>query len=190
MALFFTTFFIIALVVLLMAVGVMFGRKAIKGTRYLLLRGKENLSPERLPDLEAALKLNEPLSIAYYLKEELRTLWSYRKIEEMAVFLDDWIKRAMGSGIALLATFAKTLLAFRSAILNSAKTLSPTANLKASTTKSVPCNESIMVSGTFIFYPSASSPFTVLNTLFADEPFFLIFLVWQRKRFLPSHIPS
>lgn len=97
------------------------GRKAIKGTRYLLLRGKENLSPERLPDLEAALKLNKPLSIAYYLKEELRTLWSYRKIEEMAVFLDDWIKRAMESGIALLATFAKTLLAFRSAILNSAK---------------------------------------------------------------------
>lgn len=32
MALFFTTFFIIALVVLLMAVGVMFGRKAIKGS--------------------------------------------------------------------------------------------------------------------------------------------------------------
>jgi hypothetical protein len=29
-----------------------------------------------------------------------------------------------------------------------------------------------MVSGTFIFYPSASSPFTVLNTLFADEPIF------------------
>lgn len=39
----------------------------------------------------------------------------------MAVFLDDWIKRAMESGIALLATFAKTLLAIRSAILNSAK---------------------------------------------------------------------
>lgn len=32
MALFFTTFFIIALVVVLMAVGVMFGRKAIKGS--------------------------------------------------------------------------------------------------------------------------------------------------------------
>lgn len=97
------------------------GRRAIKGTRYLLLRGKENLSPERLPDLEAALKLNEPLSIAYYLKEELRTLWSYRDIQQMAAFLDDWIKRAMESGIAVLSTFAKTLLAFRPSILNSAK---------------------------------------------------------------------
>ena len=44
------------------------GRAAIKGTRYLLLRGRENLRPEQLPQLEEALKLNEPLSIAYYLK--------------------------------------------------------------------------------------------------------------------------
>lgn len=100
--------------------GVM-GRRAIKGTRFLLLRGKENLSPERLPDLQAALELNQPLSVAYYLKEELRTLWGYRDIEAMAAFLDDWIRRAMESGIAPLATFAKTLLAFRPAILNSAK---------------------------------------------------------------------
>lgn len=97
------------------------GRRAIKGVRFLLLRGKENLSPERLPDLKAALELNQPLSVAYYLKEELRTLWQYRDIKEMASFLDDWIRRAMESGIAPLATFAKTLLAFRQAILNSAK---------------------------------------------------------------------
>lgn len=97
------------------------GRRAIKGVRFLLLRGKENLSPERLPDLKAALELNQPLSVAYYLKEELRTLWQYRDTKEMASFLDDWIRRAMESGIAPLATFAKTLLAFRQAILNSAK---------------------------------------------------------------------
>lgn len=100
--------------------GVM-GRRTIKGTRFLLLRGKENLSPERLPDLQAALELNQPLSVAYYLKEELRTLWGYRDIDRMASFLDDWIRRAMESGITPLATFAKTLLAFRPAILNSAK---------------------------------------------------------------------
>jgi transposase len=97
------------------------GQRVIKGTRYLLLRGKENLSPERLPDLEAALKLNEPLSIAYYLKEELRTLWGHRDIQQMTAFLDDWITRAKESGISVLSTFAKTLLAFRPAILNWAK---------------------------------------------------------------------
>lgn len=33
------------------------GRTAIKGTRYLLLRSRENLRPDQLPQLEEALKL-------------------------------------------------------------------------------------------------------------------------------------
>lgn len=94
------------------------GRRAIKGTRYLLLRGRENLAPERVPDLEAALKLNKPLSIAYYLKEELRTLWSFHDIDAMSSFFDDWCRRAAETGIPVLAAFAKTLRGFRSAILN------------------------------------------------------------------------
>lgn len=94
------------------------GRKAIKGTRYLLLRGRENLDPARVPDLEEALKLNKPLSTAYYLKEELRMLWSFHDIDDMTNFLDDWCRRATESGITLLASFAKTLRGFRSAILN------------------------------------------------------------------------
>lgn len=36
--------------------------------------GRKTVSPERVADLEVALKLNNPLSIAYYLKEELRPL--------------------------------------------------------------------------------------------------------------------
>lgn len=94
------------------------GRRAIKGTRYLLLRGRENLAPERVADLEAALKLNKPLSIAYYLKEELRTLWSFHEIDAMSSFFDDWCRRAAETGIPVLAAFAKTLRGFRSAILN------------------------------------------------------------------------
>ena len=94
------------------------GRAAIKGTRYLLLRGRENLAPERLPDLEEALKLNKPLSLAYYLKEELRTLWSFHDIKAMTTFFDDWCRRAAESGVSLLASFARTLQGFRSAILN------------------------------------------------------------------------
>ncbi len=94
------------------------GRTAIKGTRYLLLRGRENLRPEQLPQLEEALKLNEPLSIAYYLKEELRHLWSYRDITKMTAFFDQWCQRATDSGVPILATMAATLQRFRSAILN------------------------------------------------------------------------
>lgn len=94
------------------------GRTAIKGTRYLLLRGRENLRPHQLPQLEEALKLNTPLSIAYYLKEELRHLWSYRDIIKMTAFFDQWCQRASDSGVPVLATMAATLQRFRSAILN------------------------------------------------------------------------
>jgi len=94
------------------------GRRAIKGTRYLLLRGRENLPPDRLPDLEEALKLNKPLSLAYYLKEELRAIWSFHDIAQMTAFFDDWCRRAAEAGVPLLASIAKTLRGFRSAILN------------------------------------------------------------------------
>lgn len=94
------------------------GRRAIKGTRYLLLRGRENLAPDRLPDLEEALMLNKPLSLAYYLKEELRAMWSFSDIAQMSSFFDDWCRRAAEAGVPLLASLAKTLRGFRSAILN------------------------------------------------------------------------
>lgn len=94
------------------------GRKVIKGTRYLLLRGRENLPASRVPDLEEALKLNEPLSQAYYLKEELRALWSFQDISVMTKFFDDWCRRARETGVTVLVSIAKTLNAFRSAILN------------------------------------------------------------------------
>lgn len=94
------------------------GRRAIKGTRYLLLRGGENLAPDRLPDLEEALKLNKPLSLACYLKEELRAMWSFPDIAQMSSFFDDWCRRATEAGVPLLAALAKTLRGFRSAILN------------------------------------------------------------------------
>jgi len=53
-------------------------RKLLKGTRWLLLKNPENLDVERNEEqrLRDALKLNEPLSIAYYLKEDLRQIWS------------------------------------------------------------------------------------------------------------------
>ncbi len=94
------------------------GRKVLKGTRYLLLRGRENLKPERIPALEEALKLNEPLSQAYYLKEDLRTMWDFKDIKKMTEFFDDWCRRAKDTGVPLLASLGKTLRGFRSGILN------------------------------------------------------------------------
>jgi transposase len=50
-------------------------KMVIKGTRYLLLTRAANLAEDQWPKLERALKLNEPLSQAWYLKEEWSLLW-------------------------------------------------------------------------------------------------------------------
>ena len=51
----------------------------LKGTRWLLLTGQENLDDERDEGtkLQEALKLNDPIAVAYYMKEDLRRLWSW-----------------------------------------------------------------------------------------------------------------
>lgn len=86
------------------------GQKFIQGTRYLLLYGKENLPPEKRPKLEQALAYNEPLSKAYYLKEELRQLWSQPGKDAAQKHLQDWILKAYATGIQPLKKLANTLL--------------------------------------------------------------------------------
>jgi len=50
-------------------------KRTVKGLRYLLLMRRENVAEERLPQLEEALRHNEPLSLGYRLKEALGLLW-------------------------------------------------------------------------------------------------------------------
>jgi transposase len=94
------------------------GCKAIKGTRYLLLRGRENLREDQRPKLEEALKMNEPLSTAYYLKEELRELWRQPSHQAAQEYLQAWVLKAMGSKIGPLISLGKTLLTHARSILN------------------------------------------------------------------------
>ena len=67
--------------------------------------------------LDAALSLNKPLATAYYMKEELRFLWSQSNKASAQVYLDDWIARADASGIRMLKHFANTLRTYRKGIL-------------------------------------------------------------------------
>jgi transposase len=50
------------------------GKKVLKGVRWLLVKRRQNLDARRNEQdrLQEALRLNEPLAMAYYLKEELR----------------------------------------------------------------------------------------------------------------------
>jgi transposase len=97
-------------------------REVLKGIRWLLLKNPENLTRDQPVDewqkLEDALRLNKPLAIAYYLKEDLRQFWNQKSVIAAERFLEDWCRRANASGIRVLQTMAKTLLTHRSGLLN------------------------------------------------------------------------
>ena len=91
-------------------------KAVLKGTRWLLLKNAENLDAEKdeKSRLKEALKLNEPLAMAYYLKEDLRRFWEQPGKRFATTFLDGWIRRAEASGIKVLQQMARTLAAHRS----------------------------------------------------------------------------
>jgi transposase len=59
-------------------------KDVLKGTRWLLLKNPDNLDVKKKEGerLQEALKLNEPLYTAYYLREELKQIWLQRTKKE------------------------------------------------------------------------------------------------------------
>lgn len=94
------------------------GRRLLKGTRWLLLRSRAHLGSDALLDLDEALRCNEPLYIAYYLKEELASLWSLSSKAEAAEHLENWLVKAANSGVAMLEKISKWLGRVKDKILN------------------------------------------------------------------------
>ena len=95
-------------------------KKVLKGTRWLLLKNSYNLNEQKNEKerLEKALSLNKPLATAYYLKEDLRQVWSQVCKSDAKTVLTDWIKKAQSTGIAILQKFANTLAGHAFGILN------------------------------------------------------------------------
>lgn len=94
-------------------------RRILKGTRWLLLKNPENLDPHRNEQqrLREALRLNTPLTLAYYLKEDLRQIWEQPDQPTARRVFDDWLARADASGIPMLQQFAATMREHRRGIL-------------------------------------------------------------------------
>lgn len=88
------------------------GIKAIKGTRFLLLKGEEQLDEEKgeVTRLEAALAVNLPLSKAHYLKELLRDLWNQGSPIAGMAHLLKWLGLAQTSKVAAMQKLAATVL--------------------------------------------------------------------------------
>lgn len=65
-------------------------RKYIKGTKWILLSNKENLTQDGRASLRALMKVNKRLSTAYLLRESFKQLWDYRSEVWARKFFDNW----------------------------------------------------------------------------------------------------
>jgi transposase len=94
-------------------------RDVLKGTRWLLLKTPENLDPtkDEPKRLREALRLNESLATAYYLKEDLRQIWEQPSKFQARMKLLDWYHQAMDSGVRVLQDFARLLMIHQHGIL-------------------------------------------------------------------------
>jgi len=93
-------------------------RKVIKGNRYLLLmNGRDVFDAQYRNRLENALAMNEPLSKAYYLKEDLREIWAQPTKAHALEKLTEWCRQARDSKVRQLQKMANTIMGFRTAIL-------------------------------------------------------------------------
>ncbi|MBW2021155.1 MAG: ISL3 family transposase [Deltaproteobacteria bacterium] len=99
-------------------------KAVLKGSRWLLLKAPENLKSHKDPKkdermrLQQALELNQPLAMAYYMKERLRLLFQCTDRERAATELKAWIQEASSSGIKILKDAARKLLVWKPFILN------------------------------------------------------------------------
>jgi transposase len=94
-------------------------KRVLKGVRWLILKDPANLDEGKgeRRRLKEALKLNEPLATAYYMKEELRWFWEQPGKAFATSFLDGWLRRAQASGVKILQQMARTLALYRSGLL-------------------------------------------------------------------------
>lgn len=98
-------------------------RQVLKGIRWILLKNPENLRPNADPQkderkrLQDALEINQPLMVAYYLKEDLRQFWDQPDRDAADRFLEQWLARADSSTLPVLRKIGRRLRAFRFALL-------------------------------------------------------------------------
>lgn len=93
-------------------------RRLVKGSRWLLLRNRENVTrPEDQVRLDELLAANKALMTVYVLRDDLKALWRYRHAGYARTFWDGWRQRAMSSGIEPLKIFAHRLKPYLDGIL-------------------------------------------------------------------------
>ena len=93
--------------------------KAVKGSRYALLKSPENLTAGQEASLERVARENKALYRAYLLKERLRDVFKADGAEEAAGLLDSWLASACRSGTKAVRELSRKVRRHRDAILRS-----------------------------------------------------------------------
>jgi len=90
-----------------------------KGSRYLLLKNRENLKAyEQRQHLKELLELNETINTVMILKDKLKDIWTYRSRAWAAKALDNWCALALSLNHRSVNAFARMLDRYRYGILN------------------------------------------------------------------------
>ena len=93
-------------------------RNVIKGIRWLLLKNGEDIKTDTAKkQLEEALKINEPLAKAYYLKEKITLVWGQLDKETARAWLYDWIREAIRSEVTQMIKAGMSMFKHREGIL-------------------------------------------------------------------------
>ncbi len=93
-------------------------KKVLKGSRYLLLKNRENLRPDQVDRLHELLAVNQTLNAVYVLKDQLKVIYTYRDRQQAKAALDDWITMASQVHSHHMSGFIKTMRNFEYGILN------------------------------------------------------------------------
>lgn len=84
-------------------------RQVLKSSRWLLLRNRQGLKRGDRVKLRELLKVNRRLATTYILRDDLKSLWTYRYPDAAVRFWEEWYLRAIRSRIEPLKRFARQL---------------------------------------------------------------------------------
>lgn len=93
--------------------------KAIKGSRFALVKGKENLTEHQKAKLKQLRSTGSRLFRAWELKEDLRAVYQTKDIAQAEILLDDWLHRAAYCKIPKVVEVEKKIRRRRDDILRS-----------------------------------------------------------------------
>lgn len=96
-------------------------RRAIKRSRWLLLRNREKLDQSQTVKLQELMTTNRPIAEVYILKELLKEIWRSCSIQQAQQRWSEWWKACHQTDIKPLHDFARRLKPYLHGIVSSAK---------------------------------------------------------------------